>query len=98
GVSTTAAVATSSDQGDPLILEQQPWVTLGKPVVARPYGLPSKYEANLQRRQSPGLTQTDQSSVSFAPLQGLFGIITPSGLHFESHYTGLVASVPVNHS
>ena len=47
-----------------------------------------KYEANVQRRQSPGLTQTTQSSVSFAPLQSLFGIVTPSGLHFERHHQG----------
>jgi sulfane dehydrogenase subunit SoxC len=52
------------------------------------YGLPSKYEGNLQRRQSPGLTQTTQASVSFAPLQSLFGIVTPSGLHFERHHQG----------
>ncbi len=52
------------------------------------YGAPSKYEASVLRRQSPGLTQTTQSSVSFAPLQSLFGIITPSGLHFERHHQG----------
>lgn len=52
------------------------------------YGSPSKYEASVLRRQSPGLTQTTQSSVSFAPLQSLFGIITPSGLHFERHHQG----------
>lgn len=45
------------------------------------YGKPSKWEANVMRRQSPGLTQTTQASVSFAPLQSLFGIVTPSGLH-----------------
>jgi sulfane dehydrogenase subunit SoxC len=28
------------------------------------------------------------ASVSFTPLQGLFGIITPSGLHFERHHQG----------
>jgi sulfane dehydrogenase subunit SoxC len=61
---------------------------LGQPVAARAYGLPSEWEANLQRRQSPGLTRVPQSSVSFAPLQGLFGIITPSGLHFERHHQG----------
>ena len=37
---------------------------------------------------SPGLTQTRQASVSFAPLQSLFGIVTPSGLHFERHHQG----------
>ena len=52
------------------------------------YGKPSKYESNLKRRQSPGLTQTTQASVSFAPLQSLFGIVTPSGLHFERHHQG----------
>jgi sulfane dehydrogenase subunit SoxC len=61
---------------------------LGLPVVTDGYGKPSKYEANVQRRQSPGLTQTAQSSVSFAPLQSLFGIVTPSGLHFERHHQG----------
>jgi sulfane dehydrogenase subunit SoxC len=57
-------------------------------VAVEGYGKPSKFEANLQRRQSPGLTQTTQASVSFAPLQSLFGIVTPSGLHFERHHQG----------
>lgn len=61
---------------------------LGQPVAARGYGLPSEWEKNLQRRESPGLTRVPQSSVSFCPLQGLFGIITPSGLHFERHHQG----------
>jgi sulfane dehydrogenase subunit SoxC len=61
---------------------------LGQPVAARGYGLPSEWEKNLQRRESPGLTRVSQSSVSFCPLQGLFGIITPSGLHFERHHQG----------
>ena len=26
--------------------------------------------------------------MSFAPLQSLFGIVTPSGLHFERHHQG----------
>ena len=61
---------------------------LGQGVAAEGYGKPSQYEVNLQRRQSPGLTQTAQASVSFAPLQSLFGIVTPSGLHFERHHQG----------
>ncbi|MDE2275268.1 MAG: sulfite dehydrogenase [Burkholderiales bacterium] len=75
--------------GDPAILDLPPWSTgLGKPVVTDGYGRPSRYESNVQRRQSPGLTQTAQASVSFAPLQSLFGIVTPSGLHFERHHQG----------
>ena len=70
-------------EGDPNILTLPPWTTsLGQAVAARPYGLPSQYEKGLQRRESPGLTRMPQVSVAFTPLQGLFGIITPSGLHF----------------
>src|SRR5438093_4599527 len=87
-----AAVATKSavaDAGDPAILElPEHGKALGQPVAARGYGLPSQFEKNLQRRESPGLTRVSGASVSFTPLQGLFGIITPSGLHFERHHQG----------
>ncbi|MDO9073033.1 MAG: sulfite dehydrogenase, partial [Rubrivivax sp.] len=67
--------------GDPHILELPTHTKgLGQAVATDGYGKPSQYEANVQRRPSPGLTQTAQSSVSFAPLQSLFGIVTPSGL------------------
>jgi sulfane dehydrogenase subunit SoxC len=83
------ANAVAADGGDPNILGLPEHTTgLGQPVVTDGYGKPSKFEANVQRRQSPGLTQTRQASVSFAPLQSLFGIITPSGLHFERHHQG----------
>lgn len=84
-----AAGAARSAEGDPAILELPAHSKgLGQPVAARAYGLPSQYETNLQRRQSPGLTRVAQSSVAFAPLQGFFGIITPNGLHFERHHQG----------
>jgi sulfane dehydrogenase subunit SoxC len=84
-----AAVAQEKPAGEDAILKLPPWSTsLGQPVAATPYGLPSKYETAMQRRQSPGLTQVAGSSVSFMPLQGMFGIITPSGLHFERHHQG----------
>lgn len=76
-------------KGDPNILELPVHSKgLGQPVASDGYGKPSRFEANVQRRQSPGLTQTNQASVSFAPLQSLFGIVTPSGLHFERHHQG----------
>ena len=75
-----------------------PWTqSLGAPVLASPYGVPSKFEANVQRRESPGLTRTPHSSVSFTPLQSLFGIITPSGLHFERHHAGVPDIDPHQH-
>lgn len=83
------AQAPAPAAGDPNILElPEHSKGLGRPVVTDGYGKPSKYEHNVQRRQSPGLTQTAQASVSFAPLQSLFGIVTPSGLHFERHHQG----------
>lgn len=75
--------------GDPNILELPAHSKgLGQAVATSGYGKPSQHEANVQRRPSPGLTQTAQSSVSFAPLQSLFGIVTPNGLHFERHHQG----------
>jgi sulfane dehydrogenase subunit SoxC len=86
-VGTGRALAQAGD--DPAIMNLPAHSKgLGQPVAARGYGQPSEFEKNLQRRQSPGLTRVPQSSVSFAPLQGLFGIITPSGLHFERHHQG----------
>ncbi len=93
GGAATAARAQANPAGpaagDPHILELPEHSRgLGQPVATDGYGRPSRYESKVQRRQSPGLTQTAQSSVSFAPLQSLFGIVTPSGLHFERHHQG----------
>ncbi len=75
-----------------------PWTrSLGPGVAVVPYGSPSKAEASVVRRQSPGLTPQPQSSVSFTPLQNLFGIITPSGLHFERHHSGMPEVDPAQH-
>jgi sulfane dehydrogenase subunit SoxC len=91
-VAAAAAVASkaaAAEAGDPAILElPEHSKALGQPVAARGYGLPSQFEKNLQRRESPGLTRVSGASVSFTPLQGLFGIITPNGLHFERHHQG----------
>ncbi|MES2161259.1 MAG: sulfite dehydrogenase [Pseudomonadota bacterium] len=89
GVAAGGVAAAQSAAGDDAILTLPAHSkTLGQPVAALPYGQPSKWEGNLQRRESPGLTRVRQASVSFTPLQGLFGIITPSGLHFERHHQG----------
>ena len=91
-----AAIAHA--QGDPHILEVPAHGKgLGNPVATDGYGQPSQHERNVQRRQSPGLTQTRQASVSFAPLQSLFGIVTPTGLHFERHHQGWWDVDPTKH-
>jgi sulfane dehydrogenase subunit SoxC len=87
--SASAPKGEPNRRGDANILELPEHSTgLGQPVAALGYGVPSKWEKNLQRRESPGLTRVSAASVSFCPLQGLFGIITPSGLHFERHHQG----------
>ena len=89
GSAAAVAAAAEADDGDPAILKLPAHSTgLGQAVATDGYGKPSQFEANVQRRQSPGLTQTAQASVSFCPLQSLFGIVTPSGLHFERHHQG----------
>jgi len=93
GVAAPVAMSQANpvppEGGDPNILVlPEHSVGLGQGVAVEGYGKPSKFELNVQRRQSPGLTQTTQASVSFAPLQSLFGIVTPSGLHFERHHQG----------
>jgi sulfane dehydrogenase subunit SoxC len=94
GAAVPAALAQTNplpvEGGDPNILNLPAHsVGLGQGVAQNDgYGKPSQFESGVQRRQSPGLTQTTQASVSFAPLQSLFGIVTPSGLHFERHHQG----------
>jgi sulfane dehydrogenase subunit SoxC len=93
GAAAPAALAQATrapeGSGDAHILELPAHSKgLGQAVATSGYGKPSQYEANVQRRPSPGLTQTAQASVSFAPLQSLFGIVTPNGLHFERHHQG----------
>jgi len=89
GVAQAAPNPVPAEGGDPHILNLPEHSTgLGQGVATQGYGSPSRYERNVQRRPSPGLTQTTQASVSFAPLQSLFGIVTPSGLHFERHHQG----------
>ncbi len=92
-----AIVAAGAARADePLAIA--PWTrTLGAPVAVTGYGSPSKHEANVQRRISPGLTRTLQSGISFTPLQNLFGIITPTGVHFERHHSGAPDIDPEQH-
>jgi sulfane dehydrogenase subunit SoxC len=96
GIAVAAGRAQAAESSAPPAAA--PWTrSLGTPVGALGYGAPSKYESSIQRRMSPGLTPQPQSSVSFTPLQNLFGIITPSGLHFERHHSGIPEIDPTQH-
>jgi sulfane dehydrogenase subunit SoxC len=71
--------------------------TLGDGVADHPYGKPSKFEANVIRRDVEWLTASRQSSVNFTPLHDLDGIITPNGLCFERHHAGTAEISPFDH-
>jgi len=97
-LAATTATRARAAQDDPNIMNLPAHTKgLGLGVASQGYGVPSVHEKNLQRRESPGLTAVPQAGVSFAPLQGLFGIVTPSGLHFERHHQGWWDIEPDNH-
>lgn len=90
GLRPGGARAEALVQGDPAILEPQPWSTeLGPGVEEGSYGLPSPQEASVVRRTVPWLTADPAASVSFTPLHALDGILTPNGLCFERHHSGV---------
>lgn len=60
----------------------------------RPYGQPSPYEQSA--RLFPK-TSTPPASYSKTPLQDLVGTITPSGLHYEVHHSGVPEIDPRRH-
>ena len=95
GLIATSSVAQTTSSSPP---DVPAWSrTLGAPILVSPYGVPSRHEESVRRRESPGLTRTAHSSVSFTPLQRLFGTITPSGLHFERHHAGVPDIDPEQH-
>ncbi len=97
-VAATGAGATIARAGDPAITELQPWmITRGDGVATRPYGYPANQESNVVRRAIPWLTADDISSVSFTPLHQLNGTITPNGLCFERHHSGIAEIEPDIH-
>ena len=90
----TAALAN----GDPAILEKKDWNQYpGDGVDARPYGAPSEFEKEVVRRDVSWLTADPISSVNFTPLHELDGIITPNGLCFERHHSGIAEIDPAEH-
>jgi len=65
---------------------------LGKP--RRPYGERSPFEKSVRYFRE---SATPASGSSRTPLQDLFGIITPSALHYEVHHSGVPEIDPHEH-
>src|SRR3954470_24833105 len=89
----SAAMADHARAAEALPVE--PWMkTPGSPFV--PYGQPSKYASKVARvfASAPGTTGTGASRT---PHHLLDGMITPSGLHFERHHSGIPDINPDTH-
>jgi sulfane dehydrogenase subunit SoxC len=70
----------------------------GAGVMTPPYGLPSPHESGVVRRSRAGAQPpTDLAAWSVTPLQDLAGIVTPNGLHYERHHSGVPAVDPDQH-
>jgi sulfane dehydrogenase subunit SoxC len=92
------ALAADAARPDPAITEVQDWQRrLGDGVDKRPYGAPSKFEQHVVRRHVPWLMAAPQTAANFTPLHALEGIITPSGLCFERHHSGIAEIDPAKH-
>lgn len=97
-LSAIPALAGETAKSEALITDVQDWQRyLGDGVDKHPYGVPSKFEKNVIRRDVPWLTASAESSVNFTPLHDLDGIITPSGLCFERHHGGVAEINPADY-
>ena len=86
-LSTLSAGLSSMSSAQSLTMPS--WTTSpGFPVAKTPYGQPSRFQSGFERKTLPGLSPVPENSASFTPLQGLLGIITPSGVHYERHHSG----------
>lgn len=64
-----------------------------------PYGQPSAHEGNVQRSVMGLFPEGigDGAGISFTPLERLQGTITPNGLFFERHHSGVPDIDPAQH-
>ena len=76
----------------------KPWMQeLGDGVDVSPYGMPSPYEEDVKRRTVEWLTADPVSSINFTPIHALDGTITPNGICFERHHSGVAKVDPAEH-
>ncbi len=95
GVAASAAFGPGAARGETLPRQTAP----GADVMTPPYGQPSMYEAHVVRRERTGGAPypTRKAAVSLTPLQDLHGVITPNGLHYERHHSGVPTIDPNDH-
>ncbi len=72
--------------------------SMGRPIEAEAYGMPSKFEAHYKRRRTDVFVNKQNfSDWSMSPLQHQKGIITPNGVIYERHHAGTPDIDPKTH-
>ena len=92
GVAALGALSFNQVSAD----TRKPWMTEpGSPLSG--YGTPAPSQAAVQRSGFSNQPGTVGSGASRTPLHQLRGSITPAGLHFERHHSGVPAIDPDQH-
>src|SRR5919106_1778181 len=95
GAGGLAAVsATPANAADPP--HMPPWMQFPGAGMSG-YGSPAKYESKVIRTLIQSRPGTTGSGASRTPIEALDGMITPSGLHFERHHSGVPDIDPAMH-
>jgi sulfane dehydrogenase subunit SoxC len=96
-IAGTSLVSSNARADDPAIMHHPSWgQKWGDPVTKNRYGVPSKYEHNVLRRNTKLLASGNfRASIAVTPIQESMGIITPNGLFFSRSHGG-VAHVDPN--
>ena len=89
-LTAVAAPVASADSQFP-----QSMLVPGKP--SEPYGSPAGYEAAVVRTGGKPRALSTLTS-SYAPIQAQKGSVTPSGLHFTVHHSGVPDIIPDEHA
>ncbi len=98
-IAGTSLVSSNARADDPAIMHHVPWgQNWGDPVTKNRYGLPSKYEHNVLRRNTKLLASGNyRASIAVTPIQESMGIITPNGLFFSRSHGGVAHVDPAEY-
>jgi sulfane dehydrogenase subunit SoxC len=97
GALAAATVGSKTAKAEKLTVPE--WSqSMGRPLDAKVYGMPSKFEKHVTRNRTDVLVnKQNYSDWSMTPLQHQQGIITPNGLIYERHHAGIADIDPDKH-
>ena len=97
GVAGVAGVVPGRSTAAPLAVPPSN-LALGRALPASEYGMPSKFEAHVARRRTDVLVNRQNfSDWSMTPLHQQHGTVTPNGLIYERHHSGVPEINPDEH-